>query len=62
MSYLDVKVQQLTTTGLGAEPVKDMFKAQITYDIQPTLYIDTETDFVNYPLTCCVYSLGIHGT
>lgn len=29
-SYLDIKVQQLTTTVLGVEPVKDTFKAQIT--------------------------------
>ena len=29
-SYLDIKVQQITTTVLGVEPVKDTFKAQIT--------------------------------
>ena len=30
-SYLDAKLQQVTATGIGTEPVKDMFKAQIIY-------------------------------
>ena len=30
-SYLDAEVQQLTTTVLGREPVKNVSKAQITY-------------------------------